>query len=87
MAPTTIVVDVSGLAPDAVTVDALARLQVAARRLGGEIRLRYAAEELLQLIAFVGLDAVLRVEVRREAEEREQPLGVEEEGELADPAR
>jgi ABC-type transporter Mla MlaB component len=45
--------------PDAVAVDALARLQVAARRHGCEIRLRHASSELLELIAFMGLREVL----------------------------
>ena len=51
--------DVSGVGSDAVTVDALARLQLAARRLGCEIRLRDASDELRQLIAFMGLRDVL----------------------------
>jgi anti-anti-sigma regulatory factor len=83
--PTTIVVDVSTLAPDVVTVDALARLQLVSQRLGGRVQLRGVSDELQQLIAFAGLEGVLRVEPRREAEEREQRLGVEEEGELDDP--
>jgi anti-anti-sigma regulatory factor len=84
--PTPIVVDVSAFPPDAVTVDALARLQLAARRAGRRLQLRDASDELQKLIAFVGLDRVLRVEPGREAEEREQRLGVEEERELDDPA-
>ena len=51
--------DVAGVEPDAVTVDALARLQLAARRLGCEIRLRNASDELSELIAFMGLTDVL----------------------------
>jgi hypothetical protein len=81
-----IVVDVSALAPDAGVVDALARLQLAARRRGLETRLLGAAVELLELIAFVGLAEVLCVEPGRQPEEREQRLGVEEERELGDPA-
>jgi ABC-type transporter Mla MlaB component len=50
--------DVSGVEPDAVTVDALARLQVAARRHGCQVRLRNASAELLELVAFMGLDDV-----------------------------
>jgi hypothetical protein len=42
-----------------VTVDALARLQLAARRRGCQIRLRYASAELLDLVAFMGLADVL----------------------------
>lgn len=50
--------DVAGLEVDAVTVDALARLQLAARRQHCRIRLRNASEELRDLIAFVGLDEI-----------------------------
>ncbi len=77
--------DVSPAAADVETLDALARLQLAARRAGLELRLRRAAPELAELIAFAGLDAVLRVEVRRQPEEREERLGLEEEGQLPDP--
>jgi len=80
-----IVVDVSALAPDAGTLDLLARIQLTARRLDLDTRLRNAAGELVDLIAFAGLAEVLRVEPGREAEEREQRVGVEEEGELDDP--
>ena len=51
--------DVRGVAPDAVTVDALARLQLAARRHGCRVRLRHASDELLELVAFMGLSDVL----------------------------
>ena len=51
--------DVRGVVPDAVTVDALARLQLAARRYGCVVRLRHASDELLELVAFMGLSAVL----------------------------
>ena len=51
--------DVAGVDPDAVTVDALARLQLAARRLGCEVRLCNASAELRELIAFMGLREVL----------------------------
>jgi ABC-type transporter Mla MlaB component len=51
--------DVSGVDPDAVTVDALARLQLAARRHGCRVRLRNASEELLELLAFMALRDVL----------------------------
>jgi ABC-type transporter Mla MlaB component len=51
--------DVSGVSVDAVTVDALARLQLAARRHGCEVRLRHASHELLELVAFMGLRDVL----------------------------
>ena len=51
--------DVAGVEPDAVTVDALARLQLAARRTGCQVRLRSASDELLELVAFMGLTDVL----------------------------
>jgi ABC-type transporter Mla MlaB component len=51
--------DVSGVDPDAVTVDALARLQLAARRNGCQVRLRNASDDLLALVAFMGLGDVL----------------------------
>ena len=51
--------DVAGVDPDCVTVDALARLQLAARRHGCRVRLRNASTELLDLVAFMGLSDVL----------------------------
>ena len=51
--------DVHGVEPDCVTVDALARLQLAARRYACRIRLRHASDELLELVAFMGLADVL----------------------------
>jgi ABC-type transporter Mla MlaB component len=51
--------DVRGVEPDAVTVDALARLQLAARRRGCRVRLRNASPTLLDLVAFMGLTEVL----------------------------
>jgi len=51
--------DVTGVDPDAVTVDALARLQLAAHRLGCQVRLRHASDELLELVHFMGLTDVL----------------------------
>jgi ABC-type transporter Mla MlaB component len=51
--------DVSGVEPDAVAVDALARLQVAAQRHGRQVRLRNASKELLELVAYMGLEDVL----------------------------
>jgi ABC-type transporter Mla MlaB component len=51
--------DIDGVHADAVTVDALARLQLAARRQGCQVRLRNASGELLELVAFMGLRDVL----------------------------
>jgi ABC-type transporter Mla MlaB component len=51
--------DVAGVAADAVTVDALARLQLAARRHHCVIKLRGASDQLRDLVAFMGLADVL----------------------------
>jgi hypothetical protein len=65
---------------DLATVDGLARLQLAGRRLGFRVRLS-APRELWELIDLLGLGEVIG-----KAEEREEALGVEEEGELGDPS-
>jgi ABC-type transporter Mla MlaB component len=54
--------DVAGVAVDAVTVDALARLQLAARRQSCRIQLRHASGRLRDLVAFMGLQDVLAIE-------------------------
>jgi ABC-type transporter Mla MlaB component len=51
--------EVERVGADAVTVDALARLQLAARRHGCQVRLRGASDELRKLLGFMGLGAVL----------------------------
>ena len=51
--------DVRGVEPDAVTVDALARLELAARRRRCSVRLVNASPALLELVAFMGLADVL----------------------------
>ena len=51
--------DVRGVEPNAVTADALARLQLAAGRRGCQVRLQSASTELLDLLAFMGLSDVL----------------------------
>jgi ABC-type transporter Mla MlaB component len=50
---------VAGVDPDAVAVEALARLQLDARRRGAEVRLHGASPELLQVVDFMGLAEVL----------------------------
>ena len=91
-APTVIVCDLAQVTDaDMATVDALARLALRARRLGCSISLRDPSSELCELVAFAGLGDVLprepdtSVEAVGEPEEREEPLGVEEEGDPADP--
>ena len=82
----TIVYDAALHAPDARTVDALARLKLDLGRRGFELRLVHVPDALRELLAFVGLAEVLGVEPRRQPEEREQRLGIEEERELDDPS-
>ncbi|WP_328430444.1 STAS domain-containing protein [Streptomyces sp. NBC_00443] len=78
-----VVCDVGGLGPPGLgTVDLLARLQLAARRAGGRIRLRDPDPALHALLDLVGL----RFEVDGEPEQREPALGVEEAVEPGDPA-
>ena len=52
-------VDVATVPADAVTVDALARLQLAARGKGCRVFLRGASADLRLLVAFMGLEDVL----------------------------
>jgi ABC-type transporter Mla MlaB component len=78
-----VICDVRALTrPDAVAIDAVARLQLTARRLGRRLQLRHASAELQALLAFVGLSGVVQLSgmsrLRAEAEEREQRVGVEE---------
>ncbi|MDQ0992686.1 STAS domain-containing protein [Streptomyces sp. V3I7] len=71
-----VVCDVRALGPPRLgTVDLLARLELAARRAGGRIRLRRPDRGLLALLDLAGL----RFEVEGQTEQREQPLGVQEE--------
>jgi ABC-type transporter Mla MlaB component len=86
-----VVCDLEGLAaPDVATLDALARLQLAARRAGGRIRLQHACASLRELLALTGLGEVVPlgagsvVQPLRQPEQREQPLDVEEEGDPGD---
>ena len=71
--------------PDLGAVDRLARIQLGVRRGGRKLCLADASYELMALIDFAGLADVLRVEVKRQSEERKEPRGVEEESELTDP--
>jgi len=89
--------DVDALAnPDAATIDALARLQLTALRLGHRVELQRAHGPLVELLVLSGLSGVLRcggsgpvasgVEAWGEPEHREQALRVEEEADPGDPA-
>ena len=73
-----VVCDVGALTrPDAAAIDALARMQLTARRLGSQIRLRNACDTLQDLLALVGLSEVVplsgpsRIEARGQTEQRE----------------
>lgn len=83
--------DVGSLAdPDATTIDALARLQLTAIRLGRRVRVCHACDRLEELLGLVGLCEILLSdasggEAGRQPEEREQPLRVEEERDGGDP--
>jgi ABC-type transporter Mla MlaB component len=86
-----VVCDVADVGPDAVTVDALSRLQLAAMRRGCAVRLKNASEPLIELVELMGLTDVLPErtggllgELERKPEAWEQRGGVEEEGELDD---
>lgn len=92
-----VVCDLAGLThPDAGTVDALARLQLAVRRGSCDLALRNASPALQDLLALAGLEGVLPalsisliemgspVEMGGQTEQGKQ-LGVEKEGEPGDP--
>jgi hypothetical protein len=77
--------------PDLEFVDALAHWELTARRAGYELRVQGASRDLVELLEFVGLRAVLVAEggdalqVRRQPERLEQP-GIEEVVQPDDPA-
>jgi len=78
-----VVCDVAALTrPDLATLDALARMQLTARRGGTRMQLRGASPALVGLLALTGLGEVLpllgSVEPHRQPEQREQRLDVEE---------
>lgn len=92
-----ILCDVSAVAhPDLAIVALLARLQLTARRLGRGILLHRAQPRLVEMILFSGLGGVLplssglpsglTLEPGWEAEQREQPVHVEEVVDPLDPA-
>ncbi|MEU6679380.1 STAS domain-containing protein [Streptomyces sp. NPDC046925] len=79
-----LVCDVAGVGPPVLAaIDALARLQLTARRAGGRIRVRNPAPALRELLDLVGLP--IEVEVGRETEQREPPGRVQEAVEARDP--
>lgn len=89
--------DVSELVADAPAIDALARLTLIARRRGARLWLCGAQPDLRALLAFAGLSGVVPcgdapggdrsgLDPRRQPEQREEALGVEEERDPADPS-
>jgi ABC-type transporter Mla MlaB component len=92
-AATAVDCDVSAITrPDIATVEALVRLRLTARWLGCDLRIRGAGHRLDELLALTGLGDVLLsragvvVEPRGQPEQGEEPLGVEERVDPADPA-
>ncbi len=94
-----VICDVGGLVePDAVAVDALARLQVTALGCGCRVRFRHVSAGLRGLLHLMGLNDVLcsdaapsasgssAVEPQGQAKHGEEALGVQEERDPADPA-
>jgi hypothetical protein len=83
----TIILDCASLDEmDLGTIDWLAGDCLAAKRSGLDVQLENAGATLRGLIELCGLAGVLGVEAGRQAEQREEPGCVEEEGQLADPA-
>ena len=84
--PGVVICDVAGFVrPDVVTVEALARLQVTARRHGWRLTVQGAGPGLLHLVGLVGLTEALP-EVGWQPEVREQAGGVEEVVDRGDPS-
>ncbi len=96
--PAVVRIDVGALSqPDLASVDALARLQLHARRSGRSLRLVDAGPELRALLALLGLDDALPTDDAlpldagsggqrlRQAEEGEEPRRVEEVRHPGDP--
>ncbi len=90
---TRLVCDVGAITePDAAVLAALTRMQLTARRLNCRMEIHRMRPRLGDLIAYAGLDEVLPVhrgcgvEPVRQAEQREQPGGVEEVADPPDPA-
>ncbi|GII52730.1 hypothetical protein Pth03_11190 [Planotetraspora thailandica] len=82
-----VVCDVADVAhPDVVTVEALARLRLTARRHGWNLTVTGACPDLLELVRLLGLTDVL-IQAGRQPEQREEAGGVEEVVDGRDPPR
>jgi ABC-type transporter Mla MlaB component len=83
--------DVSAVSdPDTAALEAIARLALTSRRFGASIELHGACPRLHDIVELAGLADVISVRARsgiemgRQAEEREERVGVEEEVEADD---
>ena len=86
MVENVILCDVAWVArADVHVIDALARLQLAAKRRGRRLVLQNASHDLADLVGLMGLAEALGLEARRQPEQREERLGVEVERELGEP--
>ena len=84
--PSVVSFDVSTITDlDESVLEALARIILAARRMGVSVELRRASRDLVDLLTLAGLAGELGLEVRGEAEAREQ-RGVDEEIDAGDEA-
>jgi hypothetical protein len=79
-----VVGDLGAQRPDLALIDALARMQLCARRRGWALQLRDVSEDLRGLLELVGLTEPLGLEARRQAELGEQ-VGIEEVMQPRDP--
>ncbi len=70
--------------PDLGTVDAVCRLRMSVVQMGYVLRLRDATPELEELLTLCGLGDSSFLVAERQAEEGEEPFGVEEEVEPGD---
>jgi anti-anti-sigma regulatory factor len=84
-----VVIDLGAVAaPDAVTVDAMARLALTAKRLGCEVQVCDVPRVLRELLDLSGLGGLggSPLEVQRQTEEWKDAFDIEEERELDDPS-
>ena len=85
--------DVTDARADLDTVDAVCRAALVAGRGGAALVIRGASTDLIDLLAFLGLERVARanavlrsgVEPRGQPEQREESLRIEKERDAADP--
>ena len=85
MAAGTVILNCAQLDSSVAAVDHIARLRLCMMRGGHRLSLANVSDELREVIQLAGLADCLGVEVQGQPEERKQPGGVEEEGDLADP--